>query len=421
MLIGHSKINWLYYAPIALCLLLALVDLQIAVSIAAMMLFVLWAALKARGEDRFLWNALIIAAVFRMLLTILNEFVTIFPPQSDSVLYNLQAMQIIENSARNLPVFYDSPHSQSVHSYSFFLALFYRWAGLMPLLTSTINIVLGLLTALLVYRLSLLIFENRRAANIALIMTLFFPTFIAFTTYVLRDALILFFTFLMLYTGMLAALGRSRIVNAAIALISFVLIGIYRVQNLYLYGAIGVGYLLLALFLSKRLKTIKWALLLVGVAVMVYVLIANRELVQLIINYPLRAQPLRAGGASVYLENMEYRSLFDLIRYLPLRFIYFTFGPFLWNVYSASMLLSALESLVVVATFILTVLYFRKKKVALHLSAQWFLLFFCLTCLLANALVDSNFGTSVRHRIPYVIFFFMFTGAYLRDVKFRLL
>jgi hypothetical protein len=421
MLTVHPKISQLHFAPIAVCLLFAMVDLQFAVAITAMMIFMLWTALKAKREDRFLWNALIIAAVFRAVLTILNELFTFFPPQLDSYLYNLQAMKIVENSARNLPLFYDSLHSISVQSYSFFLSLFYRWVGLMPLLTSMINVILGLLTALLIYRISLLVFEDKRAANIALVMTLFFPTVIAFTTYVLRDALVLFLTFLMLYKGLLAAYGWNRLVNAMIAFISFMLIGIFRVQNFYLYGAFGVIYLLMFILFSKRLKTMKWVLFFLGMITLGYVLTANKELVQLVVNYPLRAQPLRAGGGSVYLEDMQYRTLFDLFRYMPIRFIYFTFGPFLWNVYSASMLLSAVEGMIVGATFLCTILYFRNKRVDLHLSSQWFLLFFCLTGLLANALVDSNFGTSVRHRIPYILFFFMYTGAYLRDVKFRLL
>lgn len=414
------KKSWASILPLGICLAALLIDLQLAAALALMSAFVLWLVLRYRQEDDLL-KVMLFAAGVRIGLTVVNHYFVIFPAQPDSYMYNLYAMQIVDNLERNLSPFYASPHSMSIKSFSYFLALFYQWLGEAPLVISMVNTVLGLLTALLAYRIALLVFENKATARFTLVSTLVFPSMIVFTTYVLRDAIVFFFTFLFLYTGLRAFYGQRRLLNLAIAFVSFIIIGIYRIQNFFLIGGFLTVYALIYLLLQKRGRALKWTLFAVALAALLILLASHREVVDSVVNYPLRAQPLRAEGRSLYLPNMQYRTLFDMILYAPVRFVYFTFGPFLWNVYSFPMLLSAIESLFVMLTAGQTVLYFVKKRLPIHLSSQWFFLAFCLTCLAANALVDSNFGTSVRHRLPYIIFFFTFAGAYLRDVKIRLL
>ncbi|RPH98702.1 MAG: hypothetical protein EHM72_12600 [Calditrichaeota bacterium] len=414
---GQKKVTLILSA--FFCVAMLMINLQVAASLILIASFMIWVIVRF-DHDPFLAKMLMIAVIMRAVLTIFNEFFPIFPVQSDSFLYNLHAMQIIDNTVRNLPPFYDSPHSMSIKSYSFFLSLFYRVLGEMPLFISMFNSLLGILTAVLAYRISLFVFRDLRTGRFALLLTLFFPSMIVFTTYVLRDAMIFFFTLLMIDRILHAARGLRPVSNSIIALLSFCIIGILRIQNFFLFGGFAALYLLYYMFTSKG-RMIKWFLLSMTIIFLTYLLIVNQELLTSIINYPLRAQPLRAEGKSVYLPDMQYQSLFDLIRYLPIRFIYFTFGPFLWNVYSAPMLLSAIEGMLILVFFCLTIVYFYKKPINLNLSAQWFLLLFCLLGLMANALVDSNFGTSVRHRFPYVLFLFMFSGAYLRNIKIRFL
>lgn len=419
MAIATGQKKFIVILAILFCMAMLMVNLQVAASLILIASFMTWIIIRF-DQDPFLAKMLLIAVILRAVLTILNEFLTIFPVQSDSFLYNLHAMQIIDNSVRNLPPFYDSPHSLSIKSYSFFLSLFYRILGEMPLFISMFNSLLGVLTAVLAYRISLYVFQDHRTARFALLLALFFPSMIVLTTYVLRDAMIFFFTLLMVERVLHAARGLHPVRNSILASLSFCIIGILRIQNFFLFGGFAALYLIFALLTSKR-RVLKWLLLSLTIVFFAYLLIVNQELLTSIINYPLRAQPLRAEGKSVYLANMQYRSLFDLLRYLPIRFFYFTFGPFLWNVYSAPMLLSATEGMIIFVSFCLTMIYFFRKPINLNLSSQWFLLLFCLIGLMANALVDSNFGTSVRHRFPYVLFLFMFTGAYLRDIKIRLL
>lgn len=419
-MIGTRQKEWVSFLPVGVCLPALLIDLQLATTLILTAMFILMLALFL-PSDNYLRKVLLTAAILRAALTIVNHYVVIFPPQPDANMYNLYALQILDNLERNLPAFYASPHSMSIKSFSYFLVLFYRFLGEMPLLISMINTIFGLLTAMLAYRIALLVFENKPTARFALISSLLFPSMIAFTTYMLRDSIIFFFTFLMLYSGLCAFFGRRRLLNLIIAFGSFVIIGIFRIQNLFLIGGFLIAYLLIYLLSLKQGRVLKWTLFAMAVAALIWFLLSHQETVNSIINYPLRAQPLRAEGRSVYLADMQYRTLFDMVRYLPIRFVFFTFGPFLWNVYSAAMLLSALESLFVVFCALLTLLYFTAKRITVNLSSQWFLLAFCLTCLAANALVDSNFGTSVRHRLPYIIFFFTFAGAYLRDVKIRVL
>ena len=407
--------------PVFGCIAFLFIDLQYAAALLLASAFYAYVAFACRERDA-LFNVLVISAfTLRIALVLLNQKLAFLPLQPDSFHYSMQAMKIVDNASRNLPVFYDMPVSTSVKSYSFFLAQIYSVVGEMPLFAALVNVVFGVFSAILVFKISLHMFENKRAAYFALVFSLFLPTIIAFTSYVLRDALVLFLTLLMLYHFILADSSKNHSRHIIIAIFTFLLVGIIRIQNLYLYTLF-----FLMFYMFKYLKSnvrIVFKIVLVSIVVLFVLTVAliYKDLLVSIATYPLRAQPLRAVGGSAYLQNMQYNSLLDVFKYLPIRFLYFTFGPFLWQANSAFLLLAALEGLIIFTAFVLTVQYFRKNRITRNFDMQIFLVLFCLVGLLANSMVDSNFGTSVRHRMNYIIFFFIFAGAYLRNVRFKIM
>ena len=68
---------------------------------------------------------------------------------------------------------------------------------------------------------------------------------------------------------------------------------------------------------------------------------------------------------------------------------------------------------------IAAVLYFLKAKKEHHIWLQYLVFSFALAGLLANAVVDSNFGTAVRHKLNYIILLFPFALMYLRKYRIR--
>jgi hypothetical protein len=87
----------------------------------------------------------------------------------------------------------------------------------------------------------------------------------------------------------------------------------------------------------------------------------------------------------------------------PIATMYGAFGPFIWQANSPVILISAIESSVLLGLFVLVILQFRRKKVWKKLSSDGFLLgalAFSLIFLFFVGLSSGNFGALVRYRIP---------------------
>jgi len=348
-----------------------------------------------------------------------DEFHTFLPAQPDSFLYSIQASRILDNLSQNTPVFYGINYDSAVKSYSFFLSIIYGALGEFPMLARLINAFLGILAGILVYKICFEIFEKKRIGVLAFGFTLLMPSFIAFSSYVLRDAIVLFLTMSMLYHFVLASKRKDVVKNSIIVVITFALISIFRIQNLYLYIIIFSIYLFVIIL--RRPTGIVRKITLTSLIFITFIMLyfSYGELILSVIRYPFQVQHLRVEGGSAYLQNLHYNNVLDIIKYLPLRFFYFTFGPFIWNANSPFLMLSALEGLLILISAYFSLKYFLSNRISINSNLQIMLLLFCLLGLFANSTVDSNFGTAVRHRMHYVIFFFIFTGAYLRNKRIR--
>lgn len=96
-------------------------------------------------------------------------------------------------------------------------------------------------------------------------------------------------------------------------------------------------------------------------------------------------------------------SLSSTLSKFPIATLYGAFGPFIWQANSPVILISAIESSVLLVLFVLVILLFRRKKVWKKISSDGFLLsslIFALVFLFFVGLSSGNFGALVRYRIP---------------------
>jgi len=419
MLLTLKKYNLYSTLPILLCLPLIFLDLKLAAGGLAVSLFILVIVLIYYKNNPTFTYTIIAALILRVLLLIINEYIPFLPLQPDALHYSAQAMKIVENRTYNLPLFYDIPYSMSVKSYSFFLSLFYSFFGKMPFFASIVNVILGILSSLLIYKIAKLVFNNEKIAFNSMLVSLFLPSIIAFTSYVLRDTLVMLLTLNMIWFILLFLYKGHSITHGLLALVFFVLVGILRIQNFYLYTVFFILFTFILVFSSRSKLLLKFTVSFLLVCILFFLILRYNNAIMTIITYPMRAKALRAQGGSAYLVGMQYHSLIDFLIYLPIRFIYFSFGPFLWNAGGGFQLLTALEGIIVFIAFILTVQYIIKRKPLRMASPESFLLIFCFVGIAANAIVDSNFGTAVRHRMMYIIFFFMFAAAQIKNIKLK--
>ncbi len=414
-------IDWRSFLPVLLAFVSFVLPVQYAASLFLILSFSLFAILKYSNVDTRLRDLILLSLMIRTIIIVVDELAGIMPPQSDSFIYHWQAQKIMENFSNNSPLFYEVIGDAAVKSYSLFLSIIYSVFGDFMIVARFVNSILGIMVAVTVYKICQEIFRHERIAILASAFTLFLPSFIAFTSYALRDPLVLLLTLSMLYRIILIGKKKRAFSNSLVAIIDFALIGILRNQNFYLYFAMFSIYLGYVALRSGMNKWIKFLLLATPIAIATTFYLSRPYLVVGILTYPFRAQPLRAEGGSAYLLDVQYHSIWDLIRYLPIRFVYFTFGPFIWNANSPFLFFSALEGILIVIAAYYTIKYFATARIHANPSLQALLLLFCILGLLANSMVDSNFGTAVRHKINYVLFYFVFASAYFRQTKLRLI
>ncbi|MDZ7724826.1 MAG: glycosyltransferase family 39 protein [candidate division KSB1 bacterium] len=412
----HTFYSWL---PLVASILFILLPVEYAISLFVISMLVLFLIPKYYANDPLFAQLLILAIVLRIGILIVNVHIQFLPDQPDAAHYSRQGLQIATNISKGYPLFDNVEYSTSVKSYGLFLGLLYIMVGQTPLVAAVLNVLFGVLSGVYIYKITLLVFKDKTTALVTGAIMLFLPSAIAFTSFVLRDPLILLLTLILLYHLLRIQTDKRRTYDYWTSLITFILVGILRIQNFYLYTLFFIIFFIF-LFLNSKIKSSKKILFVLFILIFLSILIYQfQDHINAVITYPLRAQPHRIEGGSAYLLHMEYNTLSDVIRYLPIRFIYFTYGPFLWDVGGLFQIFSAIEGFFICIASILTLFYVVKFK-RYRNSQEIFILMFCLLGLLANSMVDSNFGTAVRHRLNYIIFFFMFAVVYIRHIKFKL-
>ncbi len=107
----------------------------------------------------------------------------------------------------------------------------------------------------------------------------------------------------------------------------------------------------------------------------------------------------RASGGAVYLDGMQYSSWFDFILLAPTRAIYFQFTPFPLHVEQAFHLLAFTMTPVVIVLFISAARSLYECEYDETVAVL--LVVFYLAGTTGYGLINSNFGTTVRHRIVF--------------------
>jgi hypothetical protein len=129
----------------------------------------------------------------------------------------------------------------------------------------------------------------------------------------------------------------------------------------------------------------------------------------------------RIMGGAAYLGFEQYDSWLDVVLAAPVRALYFQFAPFPLHVDSTFDLLAvlALPSLVVLAT----TAYLSLRAVETDPVVTFPLLIVYVAGILGYGLIDSNFGTTIRHRAVFVFLLAAFSApileSWFRSVRSR--
>jgi hypothetical protein len=352
---------------------------------------------------------LLVAFVLRALAALVHAYVMPLPDGSgDAVTFELLAAEFAGYGFTGALA--QVPGYGGGWGYAWLMGLVYSITDQSALLIQSLNVMAGIGSVYLAYRLAKSIWDDSAAIKTAWIVALF-PTLIMYSAVTLREAFIIFFV---LYASLnIVRWSQSGSLGALfLGFLSFVFAGFF-------HGGMILGALILAailvviklrevrgLLLKGRFKPSTLFFLAIGLAAIVpYLLgffvipyigdIARATSVDALISHARFAQQ---GGASfphwlIPQNQLHYISL------LPVRFVYFLGAPFPWDIRSTQHLIGLFDGLLY-----LTIAWLIMHNLPLIWASRSarLLLIILIPLIVVYAVGTGNFGTGIRHRAKFI-------------------
>lgn len=274
--------------------------------------------------------------------------------------------------------------------------------------------VVGAATAPLVHYCAEKIFQNRRVARFSAIAIAVFPSFIIWSSQLMKDGLIIFL--LVLSISMVLKL-QERFNYAALVLLVLSLGGIIslRFYIFYMIAVAVAGSFIVGLSnTSGSILRRAAALVLMGVALTYLGIIrtASSDLerygdLERIQNSRLdQARSAESG----YTEDVDVTTTAGAITALPIGFIYLVFAPFPWDVRNLRQAITLPEVFLWWAMIPFSVwgIWYSMKH---RLRSTFPILIFSGMLTLVYSIFQSNVGTAYRQRTQIQVFLFLFIAV----------
>lgn len=403
-----------YLMPVLLSCIILILPPNWGIYYFLISLSLIYLILNHYHSDKLLFSILLVSYVIRLVFVLLDESLGLYSYELDSITFNRVAGDIIENIRNGSPVFNAVFASQTAKHYGLLISIFYYLLDYDQVIIRLLNSFIGVLTIAAFSKLALALTGRRRVSRIATIILACYPSFFLFSTLNLRDGIMVFLAIKMLSHFILAETKKNNQLQVLFFLAYFILNGLLRLQNFILISTVLIIYWSWKLWQKEQSTLLKTSFQLFLFLPFLLIVIFKWNFIVTLLQYPIIKMPLRATGGSAYLQNMVYSSWWDIFKFMPLRFIYFTFGPMLWDIRSAAMIPAMLEGWLIGLSFFFSYRFWKKND-SVPTHQIFFLILFGVIGLMANAIVDANYGTAIRHRMVYVIPFLLFASRYLAD------
>lgn len=307
-------------------------------------------------------------------------------------------------------------YGTTVSSFAAFQSLVYSLAGPDLFALSIINGFLAVLLPLPLRDVMQRLYPKLRTTHLPTILVLFFPLPFVLLTVPMRDALtvLIFATILSL---VVRAIDDTTIWPATVSAPLCGMLYLLR-PELSLILLVGSGTAIFIFVVNRLVKRhISVSEIFISTtpfAILGFLFFTNR--------FPLRVLnnkvTYRASGSAVYLDSFQYESWIDVVISAPARAIYFQFAPFPLHVEQLFHLLALLLLPVLIVLTLASIVSIydceTDRTVLVFLGVVY------VAGVVGYGLIDSNFGTTVRHRIPFVLLLVVFASPVLNHWWLRL-
>ena len=375
---------------------------------------------KFSGEREFLTDVFLAALLLRLVFGI---FIDVFDVREffglDALGYHSAAAKLVDDWTGKSELS-TILLSQTAGDGAYFWGIFYLIAAIYYLVgpnmfvAQSLFALVGAATAPLVFVCSRQVFGNLRAAKFAAVSIAVFPSFVLWSSQLLKDGLIVF---LLVATMIMVLQLQKKFSYSALGILVISLLGILSLRFYIFYAVIVavVGSFLINLSQS-RASFIRngVVLLLVGFvltyfgagrrAVNEYQVFGNLERLQ------MSRVDLATSAESGYGADADVSTAEGALSTLPLGFAYLMLAPFPWEVRNLRQAITIPEILIWWSTlpfFVIGLIY----TIMHRLRKAFPMLIFMLLLTLAYSLFQGNVGTAYRQRTQIQVFMFILIGV----------
>lgn len=304
----------------------------------------------------------------------------------------------------------------------YLVGILYSVYGSHIMVPAVFNIFFSLLTGVLIYRLSFLLFADRKVSKTACIITLFTPSYIMWSSAAFKDPICI-----LLLVGTLYQCVRieKKFSLQSMLMISFMLTGLYLVRFYLLYVMILV---MVTYFMFMRIRKLFYNIATLGILIIGMTLslklvgTSETAIVERGSSYSAfeTLNEQRQGAAynaqSAFETDADISTPTGALEFLPTGILYFMFAPFPWTIRNFRQAIAGGEMFLWILLF---PSFIKGIKIALKSKIQPVkaLFVYCAVTTLFFSLVSGNIGTLYRLKMQVFVIFFIFISLGLATRK----
>ena len=349
-------------------------------------------------------NPLMIALFIRVVLALVQFYLFPLPDSRlDAVTFERVAWEMA--SQGNL---IDS-FTTSGYIYSWIISVFYSLFGVRsPLFMQSVNVFLGVIVVFNVYKITELIYNDKKVSKIAAFISAIYPTMALYSAITLREAFFAYFA----TAGMIFFvkwLRKNEIVTFLISNLLFLISSLFHTAGFFLIFS---AFIILLIKLFKTFKRKKFpfkkiVLVFVTILLILVMFTTGIGLDKIIglLNAENKGETLITKqltyqrGRTAFPSFLTPNSVEGMIVLSPMRLLYFVFSPFIWDISAAGDIFGLIDALILIYMFLNI---FKFKKYKQYKNDVVTLTFFVIIVLLATSLGVNNIGTAIRHRAKFI-------------------
>ena len=387
-------------------------------------------------------NFLFVALILRSLCVILDQyFITLPDSTGDAIVFEHKAFYYSEKYGLNI-IF------QLFHQDSFiiskFISIFYTFLDRSAMMSKMFSVGFGTFTVFLIYRLTFILWGSRTALKAGWLAT-FFPSFILYSSLILREIYIVFFLMYALI-ACVNFINTNRLNYFIKSFVGFAIAALF-------HGPMILGFFVFALYISLRIlkknnyflyfkKKNLFSIFLIPIIllpVITYFLgyysipkIGNINNIGIFkdnnipkentiegriiwkINKATRSSGNSMSGASYPSWTMP-KSLTEIIYLTPVRMFYFLYAPFPWDIKRAKHFVGLFDAFFYIY---LSICVLRNRKILYENPPTRFLAIIFIIYIFFYSFGVGNFGTSIRHRLKFIGILIAISAPRIAKIKF---